>query len=143
MKESQLAKQSRLEGDSWYGAWKNWESMPLQMEPNKSKGKVHKANMDRGRRWSSKMSCWNYGGKVMAKNSQWAQLNNGKWARKSWKIVLRMMDESFRSSDHKVSSNNRRYEFTPKEDLVLLKMQWEIGNKWSEIIKIMIGRTEN
>lgn len=33
--------------------------------------------------------------------------------------------------------------FTAREDLKLLKLQLQMGNKWSEIIKKIDGRTEN
>ena len=37
----------------------------------------------------------------------------------------------------------RRDQWTPKEDLMLLEKQQEIGNQWAMIAKDIPGRTEN
>jgi hypothetical protein len=42
-----------------------------------------------------------------------------------------------------LNPNIRRDPFTIEEDLIILVKRLNIGNKWSEIIKDMQGRTEN
>ena len=42
-----------------------------------------------------------------------------------------------------MNPNIRRDPFTVEEDLIILEKRLNIGNKWSEIIKDMEGRTEN
>lgn len=42
-----------------------------------------------------------------------------------------------------MNPNIRREPFTIEEDLIILEKRLKIGNKWSEIIKLMPGRTEN
>ena len=37
----------------------------------------------------------------------------------------------------------RRDSFTLEEDLKILEARIKVGNKWSEIVKTMPGRTEN
>ena len=36
-----------------------------------------------------------------------------------------------------------REPFTAEEDLILLEKRQEVGNRWSEIVKLLSGRTEN
>ena len=61
----------------------------------------------------------------MTLNSQ----RNGKQCRERWVNFL--------------NPNIRRDPFTIEEDLIILEKRLNIGNKWSEIIKDMEGRTEN
>ena len=61
----------------------------------------------------------------MTLNSQ----RNGKQCRERWVNFL--------------NPNIRRDPFTIDEDLIILEKRLNIGNKWSEIIKDMEGRTEN
>ena len=61
----------------------------------------------------------------MTLNSQ----RNGKQCRERWVNFL--------------NPNIRRDPFTVEEDLIILEKRLNIGNKWSEIIKDMEGRTEN
>lgn len=42
-----------------------------------------------------------------------------------------------------MNPNIRRDPFSIEEDLIILEKRLNIGNKWSEIIKDMQGRTEN
>jgi hypothetical protein len=42
-----------------------------------------------------------------------------------------------------LNPNIRRDPFSIEEDLIILEKRLNIGNKWSEIIKDMQGRTEN